>query len=364
MTIVCPPTCTRGSLCQSISMGIEGLAHCPDLFGMPGLSNRKTRPLIRPGDCSPLAKRGWLSVESDSRGAGRPAVAFLLPPECLPRAPRFLAVTAVVPMTSRDASAQARDRHQQDEGFPIARGHQRLRRHASRTGPHPVESEQHDGAGADVPPRPSPCVPPPVVQAARILHEDHVKRHVECDDDCKYFSVLGRLLTDDRMEVVWKELRKLHRENYRSTKVFKYPSRLFLSTHDAVERQNNAMTSLFHFAFNLALCPPRMATAAEVHTWRSKYIHDAATLKTAAELLRHQAALYGPRGGASQTAAAQVNDDAARAYEAKAALWAAADRSSRLVVRLDVSAALRRRVVLRSSWSRGSVNSSGSAHWD
>jgi hypothetical protein len=126
------------------------------------------------------------------------------------------------------------------------------------------------------------------------------------------------------MNVVWKEISKRRRENYRPTKTFKYRSQLsWIGPDDADSSQNNAMRSLLYFVLNHAVSGARVMTRAEVLTLRSRLLNEAETLRTGATLIR--------RRNPNQAAAAQVNDDTARACEADAALLAA-DGSNRLVV--------------------------------
>jgi hypothetical protein len=186
----------------------------------------------------------------------------------------------------------------------------------------PRRPSQEDATPPEVITNP-PWLPPAVAQAARALRADHSKRHVDCDK-CEYILVLERLLTDRRMKSVWAELSKRKRENYRPTKAFKHPSQLsWVDPGDADSRQNHAMTSLFYFALNHAATGARVMTSAEVLKLRSRLLNDAKTLRTAADLIRRRIP--------NQAAAAQVNDDIARACETDAALLAA-DRPNRLVV--------------------------------
>jgi hypothetical protein len=223
-------------------------------------------------------------------------------------APRWLAsaVTAVY-VTSQEARAQARNRH----------------RHRPRLQPRLRRTATVDGAGQPVVFTHPPWVPTPVAQAALVLRADHLKHHVKCDS-CEYILVLESLLTNWRMKVVWKELSKRRRENYRSTKAFKYQSQLsWIGPDDADSSQNNAMRSLLYFVLNHAVNGARVMTRAEVLMLHSRLLNEAETLRTAATLIR--------RRNPNQAAAAQVNDDTARACEADAALLAA-DESNRLVV--------------------------------
>jgi hypothetical protein len=153
-------------------------------------------------------------------------------------------------------------------------------------------------------------VPELVAQAARTLRAHYLK-----SNSISHNVILERLIADERMRRVWKELSRHRREQHQPTDAFLRSSELL--------KQDAAMTSLFYFALNLAVNAPAVITRKELETVRSETLHRVAALRAAADEIR----LYGP----SQAAAAKVNDDIARHLEEPLPRMEA----SRLVVERD-----------------------------
>jgi hypothetical protein len=145
-------------------------------------------------------------------------------------------------------------------------------------------------------------VPEPVAQAARALHDHHLKAN-----NVKSCA-LQRLVADERMRRVWGELSKRRRERYQKTDVFQYCANLpWVDTDAPQDHQDAAMASLLYFAVNHAGNAPRVITRKELETVRGKEHDKVAALGVAADEIR----LYGP----SQAAAVKVIEDHARNLE-------------------------------------------------
>jgi hypothetical protein len=139
-----------------------------------------------------------------------------------------------------------------------------------------------------------------------------------------YLSVLQRLVDDPRMEKgVWGELLKLKKGDRTN---FFYPAErlLWIDSDEAAIHQHTAMASLFYYAVSLATSAPAVVTRREIENLRGKVLDEAATLKSAAELLRCRA----PSRAAID--ASEAVADAARIREVEADQIAAA--KTRLIV--------------------------------
>jgi hypothetical protein len=149
-----------------------------------------------------------------------------------------------------------------------------------------------------------PWVPDAVSKAARALNPPAGK-----GDDNPIYEVLKRLLVDQRMRRVWRELTKQKKD---SATTFVHSAKLTWDFDNAADRQDTAIASLLYLAVNLAISDPTVMTRREVEVQRRRFL--------------------------DKTAAAFVQGDvaAARDHEVKAADWAAAAATrTRLVVERD-----------------------------
>jgi hypothetical protein len=161
-------------------------------------------------------------------------------------------------------------------------------------------------------------VPPPVVDTAKALRIHFVDRR----DD---LAVLDRIVSDDRMDMVWKEL--LKRKKGASTEFFYSAHVPSIESDDDAAHHSGAMAALFYYAMSLALSGPKVVTVRELENIRGKLLDESEMLKRAAELLR----VRGPGRVATNSAAGAA--DGAQARKAESDQLAKA--KTRLIVKRD-----------------------------
>jgi hypothetical protein len=93
-------------------------------------------------------------------------------------------------------------------------------------------------------------VPPPVADAAKALR-------IHLGDRRDKLAVLDRIVSDDRMDVVWKELLKKKRGSSEFLYRAHVPS---IESGDAVAHQHAALVALFYYAVSIAVSKPRVLT--------------------------------------------------------------------------------------------------------
>ena len=161
-------------------------------------------------------------------------------------------------------------------------------------------------------------VPPPVADAAKALRMHFVDRR-------DALAALDRIVSDDRMDMVWKEL--LKRKKGASTEFFYSAHVPSINSGDAIAHQHAAMAALFYHAVSVAVSAPRVVTRADLEGLRRKLLDESEMLEQAAELLR----VRGPGRAATESAAGAA--DGARARKAESDQLGQAE--TRLIVKRD-----------------------------
>jgi hypothetical protein len=98
---------------------------------------------------------------------------------------------------------------------------------------------------------------------------------------------VGRLATDERMEAVWRELRR-HSPDEAALTVLLNTSWVTLDELKQCRPDETALVVFFEHAFWNTVLPPRAATVSEFNTLRNTYLHHAAQLRASAKWL-HEA---------------------------------------------------------------------------
>lgn len=136
---------------------------------------------------------------------------------------------------------------------------------------------------------------------------------------------MDRIVSDDRVDMVWKEL--LTRKKGASTEFFYSAHVPSINSGDAITHQHAAMAALFYHAVSVAVSAARVVTRADLEGLRRKLLDESEMLERAAELLR----VRGPGKAAPDNAAGVA--DCAQARKAESDQLAKA--KTRLIVKRD-----------------------------